>query len=83
MSSSKGEKQELKGETNQMLNTEGKGDIIQEKVPLYLNSGGNKDLSAHIRNSMMRLDMLIYLDRKEEAQAEIQEISQQLKKMGI
>ena len=82
MSSSKGGKQEFRGE-DKMLTVEREGYRMREESPVYMNAGGNRDLSSYIRNSLTRLDMLIFLDRKEEAQAEIQEISQQLKRMGI
>ena len=66
-----------------MLNGERKIVKTDENQHAYLAVNGNRDLSNYIRNSLTRLDMLIYLDRKEEAHAEIQAISDQLEKMGI
>ncbi len=86
MNNSKRLKQEIKG-GSKMQNVEIEGYHMQEKnpvyIPVYINGGSNRDLSSYIRNSLTRLDMLIYLDRKEEAQAEIQTISEELEKMGI
>ena len=79
----RGDKQKIKGGSKMMLSSEGEVRQIDESHQPYLTVSGNRDLSNYIRNSLTRLDMLIYLDRKDEAQAEIQIISEQLEKMGI
>ncbi|MDT8316486.1 MAG: hypothetical protein RQ824_00655 [bacterium] len=77
------DKQEIKGGGNKMLNSEADIREIKECHEPYVKVSGNRELSNYIRNSLTRLDMLIYLDRKDEAQAEIQAISDKLEKMGI
>ena len=83
MSDMRGAKEGIKGGSEKMLNSAGEIGETDENNHPYLTVSGNRDLSNYIRNSLTRLDMLIYLDRKEEAQAEIQAISDQLGKMGI
>ena len=79
----RGDKQEIKGGSKMILSSEGEVRQKDESSQTYLTVSENRDLSNFIRNSLTRLDMLIYLDRKDEAQEEIQIISEQLGKMGI
>ncbi len=79
----RGDKQENKGGNKKMLSSEGEVREIHGGHQPYVTVSGNRELSNYIRNSLSRLDMMIYLDRKDEAQAEIQTISDQLEKMGI
>ena len=79
----RGDKQENKRGNKKMLSSEGKVRETDGGHQPHVTVSGNRELSNYIRNSLTRLDMLIYLDRKDEAQAEIQTISSQLKKMGI
>ena len=78
----RGDKQGNKGGNKKML-SRGKIREMHEEHQPYVTVSGNRELSNYIRNSLTRLDMLIYLDRKDEAQAEIQTIAGQLEKMGI
>ena len=61
----------------------GKSREIKKSHEPFVTVSSKRELSSYIRNSLTRLDMLIYLDRKDEAQAEIQIMSEQLEKMGI